>query len=420
MLTDAQCKNAKCPPDAKRARLSDAGGLYLEISPAGSKRWFYKYRENLKEFRLALGSYPDVRLPDARAARDEAKKTKAKGLNPVLARKNDKLKVKAGQGDTFADTAALFLSVRTLEWSHTHAVRSRRIIEKDLNPKLGYRAMQEISTPELIVCLRELEKRGALNVLDKAVILCGSIWDFAIAEGKAERNVARGIRKQFKKATEGHFAGILEPERFGVLLRHIDNYQGGAIVKTALKLAPILYQRPGNLRAMKWADLDLDGGLWTIPSAEMKRKKDKKENGLDHLVYLPTQAVDILRQHQKITGHGVMVFPSERDHTRPMSDNSMRSALLSMGFSSDEQTVHGFRASARTMLAERLEINDNVMEAHMAHAVKNSLGTAYDRTTFLNQRRAMVQKWADYLDGLKAEKIVHLDDRRSAYEKISQ
>ena len=414
MLTDAQCKNAKCPPDAKRARLSDAGGLYLEISPAGSKRWFYKYRENLKEFRLALGSYPDVRLPDARAARDEAKKTKAKGLNPVLARKNDKLKVKAGQGDTFADTAALFLSVRTPEWSHTHAVRSRRIIEKDLNPKLGYRAMQEISTPELIVCLRELEKRGALNVLDKAVILCGSIWDFAIAEGKAERNVARGIRKQFKKATEGHFAGILEPERFGVLLRHIDNYQGGAIVKTALKLAPILYQRPGNLRAMKWADLDLDGGLWTIPSAEMKRKKDKKENGLDHLVYLPTQAVDILRQHQKITGHGVMVFPSERDHTRPMSDNSMRSALLSMGFSSDEQTVHGFRASARTMLAERLEINDNVMEAHMAHAVKNSLGTAYDRTTFLNQRRAMVQKWADYLDSLKAEKIVHLDDRRAA------
>ena len=414
MLTDAQCKNAKCPPDAKRARLSDAGGLYLEISPAGSKRWFYKYRENLKEFRLALGSYPDVRLPDARAARDEAKKTKAKGLNPVLARKNDKLKVKAGQGDTFADMAALFLSVRTPEWSHTHAVRSRRIIEKDLNPKLGYRAMQEISTPELILCLRELEKRDALNVLDKAVILCGSIWDFAIAEGKAERNVARGIRKQFKKATEGHFAGILEPERFGVLLRHIDNYQGGAIVKTALKLAPILYQRPGNLRAMKWADLDLDGGLWTIPSAEMKRKKDKKENGLDHLVYLPTQAVDILRQHHAVTGRGVMVFPSERDHDRPMSDNSMRSALLSMGFSSDEQTVHGFRASARTMLAERLEINDNVMEAHMAHAVKNSLGTAYDRTTFLNQRRAMVQKWADYLDGLKAEKIVHLDDRRSA------
>lgn len=165
---------------------------------------------------------------------------------------------------------------------------------------------------------------------------------------------------------------------------------------------------------MKWADLDLDGGLWTIPSAEMKRKKDKKENGLDHLVYLPTQAVDILRQHQAITGRGVMVFPSERDHDRPMSDNSMRSALLSMGFSSDEQTVHGFRASARTMLAERLEINDNVMEAHMAHAVKNSLGTAYDRTTFLNQRRAMVQKWADYLDGLKAEKIVHIDDRRAA------
>ena len=414
MLTDAQCKNAKCPPDAKRARLSDAGGLYLEISPAGSKRWFYKYRENLKEFRLALGSYPAVRLPDARAARDEAKKTKATGLNPVLARKNDKLKVKAGQGDTFADTAALFLTTRTPEWSHTHAVRSRRIVEKDLVPKLGYRAMQEISTPELILCLREVEKRGALNLLDKAVILCGAIWDFAIAEGKADRNIARGIRKQFKKAAEGHFAGILEPERFGVLLRHIDNYQGGLIVKTALRLAPILYQRPGNLRSMKWADLDLDGGLWTIPSADMKRNKDKKENGLDHLVFLPTQAVDILRQLHAVTGRGVMVFPSERDHDRPMSDNSMRSALLSMGFSSDEQTVHGFRASARTMLAERLEINDNIMEAHMAHAVKNSLGTAYDRTTFLNQRRAMVQKWADYLDGLKAGKIVHLDDRRVA------
>ncbi len=414
MLTDAECKNAKCPPEAKRARLSDAGGLYLEISPAGSKRWFYKYRENLKEFRMALGSYPAVRLPDARAARDEAKKIKATGVDPVQAKKLAKLGAKATLGDTFADTAALYLTVRTPEWSDTHAVRSRRVVEKDLVPKLGYRPMRDITTPELILCLREVEKRGALNLLDKAVVLCGSIWDFAIAEGKADRNIARGIRKQFKKSSEGHFAGILDPERFGVLLRHIDNYQGGAIVKTALRLAPILYQRPGNLRSMKWADLDLDGGLWTIPSAEMKRKKDKKENGLDHLVYLPTQAVDILRQHQAITGRGVMVFPSERDHDRPMSDNSMRSALLSMGFSSDEQTVHGFRASARTMLAERLEINDNVMEAHMAHAVKNSLGTAYDRTTFLNQRRAMVQKWADYLDGLKAEKIVHIDDRRAA------
>jgi integrase len=414
MLSDAECRNAVCPIDKTRLRLADSGGMYLEVSPNGSKRWFYKYYKDGKEGRMALGSYPAVRLPDARAARDDAKKVKATGVDPVQAKKLAKQTAKAMQGDTFADTVALFLSVRSPEWSTTHAVRTRRIIEKDLVPKLGYRSMRDITTPELILCLREVEKRAALSVLDKAVILCGSIWDFAIAEGKADRNIARGIRKQFKKAAEGHFAGILEPERFGVLLRHIDNYQGGLIVKTALRLAPILYQRPGNLRAMKWADVDLDGGLWTIPSANMKRNKDKKENGLDHLVYLPTQAVDILRQLHAVTGRGVMVFPSERDHDRPMSDNSMRSALLSMGFSSDEQTVHGFRASARTMLAERLEINDNIMEAHMAHAVKNSLGTAYDRTTFLNQRRAMVQKWADYLDGLKAGKIVHLEQRRAA------
>jgi integrase len=417
MLTDAQCRNALCPTDKKRVSFTDSGGLYLEVSPAGAKRWFLKYRKDgkgdkaggLVQARMALGSYPAVSLVAARKARDAAKATKAQGLDPVQVRKVDKLKARAMQGDTFAEVAAEYMAIRSPEWSDTHRVRCQLIISRDLLPKLGPRIMRDIAAPELVMVLREIERRGTLGVLVKARALCSALWGFGVTVGKANANIAGGMRKVFKAAPERHFAAITEPARFGVLLRHIRAYQGGPIVKAALILSALTFQRPGEIRGLAWAELDLDNALWTIPPERMKREKAGKANGNPHLVPLSRQAVDVLRQLEPLTGGGVMVFPGERDHDRAMSDNAVRTGLMAMGFPKDEHTAHGFRASARTMLAERLGFDPLVIEAQLAHAVPDALGTAYNRTKYLDQRITMMQAWADYLDKLAAGNVYDLN-----------
>jgi len=419
MLTDTACKNATCPADKKRLKLSDSAGLYLEVSPGGAKRWFLKYRKHgqddkagqLVESRMALGVYPAVSLAQARKARDAAKDTLATGLDPVQARKVDKLKTRAMQGDTFAEVAAEYMAVRSPDWSDTHRVRCQLIIDRDLLPKLGPRIMRDIAAPELVMVLREIEKRGTLGVLVKARALCSALWGFGVSVGKANANIASGLRKVFKAAPDRHFPAITDPARFGGLLRHMRAYQGGPILKAALQLSALLFQRPGEIRGMAWAELDLDKALWTIPPERMKREKDGKANGSPHLVPLSRQAIEVLRQLEPLTGHGVMVFPGERDHARPMSDNAVRTALMAMGFPKEEHTAHGFRASARTMLAERLGFDPLVIEAQLAHAVPDALGTAYNRTKYLDQRTAMMQAWADYLDKLAAGNVVDMSGR---------
>jgi len=320
--------------------------------------------------------------------------------------------VQALKGDTFAETAALFLAVRGKQWGATHAVRSGRLVKNDLNPWLGHRPMREITTPELKDVIRKIEQRGAYSLVDKALTLCGVLWDFARVEGKADTNIARGMRSNFIKPTTKHFPAITDPDQFAQLLKSIDAYHGGAIAKAALRLAPLVFQRPGELRGMAWSELDLEAAMWTIPAARMKRKKDGKENGEPHLVPLSRQAVAILESMQAVTGGGALVFRSERDHAKPMSENTLRVALMSMGYPPEVQTVHGFRASARTMLAEVLNIDPLVVEQQLAHAVKDSLGRAYNRATYMKHRIAMMQQWADYLDGLKSEKVIQL--RRKA------
>ena len=399
MLTNAHCKNATCPPGKKRARLTDGGGLYLETSPAGSKRWFAKIYRGGKETRLALGSYPAVSLTAARGARDAARLQQAQGSDPIEARKLRKLNRKP-EGVTFAEVAADMYALKASEWSDTHRVRTERILNGDLVPMLGGYRMADIDTPMLIQSLRKIEYRGTLGTLEKARGVCSLVWGYAVATGTVQANIVGNMRGIFKTVPDKHHAAITDPAKLGELLRHIRAYHGGPIVKTALMLAPMLFQRPGELRGMAWAELDLDAGLWTIPAARMKGDKTRKNNGEPHLVPLPRQAVALLRALQPITGGGALVFRGEKSHAKPMSENTLRVALMAMGFPPTEQTVHGFRATARTMQAEQMGIDPLVTEQQLAHTVKDSLGRAYNRTTYLKQRQALMQQWADYLDSL--------------------
>jgi len=409
MLTDAQCRNATCPPDKKHARYSDAGGMYLQVSPAGSKRWFLKYRIAGVEKQLALGSYPAVSLTAARKARDAAKLAKADGRDPVQLRKVAKLKAMNPSGDTFKVVALEWFAKQAPQWSDAHADRSRRQLERDLFPWLGDRVLKDVEPVELLATLRKVEERGAVETADRGLMLARQVWRYGVATGRVDRDITADLKGALSPYRGKHFAAITDPVKLGELLRAIRAYKGGPIVRAALQLAPMLFQRPGELRGAAWAEIDLDAALWTIPAARMKRGKDGKENGSPHLVPLPRQAVAILRGLHGYTGHGVMVFPGERSHERPISENSVRTALITMGYTPEVQTWHGFRATARTMLAERLDCDPLVIEAQLAHAVKDANGRAYNRTQYLKHRAEMMQKWADYLDKLAAgADVIHL------------
>jgi len=400
MLTDAECKNASCPADKARARLACSGGLYLEVSPAGSKRWFYKYRKDGKEGRIALGSYPDVGPKDARKARDAAKLQKSGGHDPVMVRQAEKLKAARSEGDTFKTVALEWYAKQAPQWSASHAERSLRQLERDLFPWIGAQPMAEIHPMELLAALQKVEDRGAVETADRVLMLARQVWDYWLpTTNNTQRNITEGLKARLTPYRGKSFAAIVEPVRLGELLRAIKHYKGGPVVRTALQLAPLLYQRPGNLSMMEWAELDLEAALWTIPSMKMKRTKLEKEQGEAHTVPLPTQAVALLRNLHPLTGHGRYVFPGERSHDRPISDNSVRSALYALGFGK-EQTWHGFRATARTMLVDHLNLDPLAIEANLAHAVKDANGRSYNRTQYRKQRFEQIQQWADYLDKL--------------------
>jgi integrase len=414
MLTDAECRNATCPPEKTRARLADAGGLYLEVSPNGSKRWFWKYRTEGKEKRLALGSYPSTGPKDARAARDAAKAQKTGGNDPIKARKAEKIKAANPEGDTFKAVALEWYGLQTPNWSASHATRTLRNLEKDLFPFIGAKLMTEIHPMELMQAVKKVEERGAMEAARRVLDTAGQVFTHWLPMAPPQyRNITEGLKARLTPRVKGHFAAITEPGRFGELMRAIRAYKGGPLVRTALQLAPLLYQRPGNLREMEWLELDLDAALWTIPSAKMKRTKKDKENGLPHVVPLPSQAVALLRDLQPLTGHGKYVFPGERSHDRPLSDNSVRSALYALGFGK-EQTWHGFRASARTMLVDELDADHLAIEANLAHAVKDANGRSYNRTQYIKKRFEQVQLWADYVDRLTDGNVIDLATHRAA------
>jgi integrase len=403
MLTDADCRNASCPPDLKRRRLSDAAGLYLEVSPAGSKRWFWKFYPDGKESRLALGSYPEVSLKAARLARDAARKVRANGTNPVQQRKADTLAKATSSATTFEAVAREFFATKDGAWSVTYAARWIERMEKDLFPVLGSLPLADVSAPMLLDALRRVEKRGANETAHTLRQTAGQVFRYGIQTGRCERSPAPDLHGALRPITVKHMAAVLDPIQAGALLRDIEAYAGQPITRAALALSALLFQRPGNLRAMEWAEVDTEAALWTIPAEKMKRTIHGKTNGRPHLVPLAPQALAILKELRPLTGHGQFVFPSLLTGERCMSENTVRGALRRMGYSNEDMTPHGFRAMARTLMVERMPgINPDVIEAQLAHGKSGPLGMAYDRAEFMEQRRLMMAAWADYLDRLRA------------------
>ena len=400
MLTDKECRNAICPPDKARKRLPDSGGLYLEVSPAGSKRWFLKYRRDGKEMRLALGGYPEVSLADARAKQAEAKALKRKGVDPVHAKQVAKLKASQQVDDTFAATAQEWHSKQVSNWSGVHAKTVIRRLERDLFPWIGKRPMSQIHAMELLAVLQKIEERGTVETAHRVLDIVRQVWDYWLPTAEVQqRNITEGLKARLQPYHGKNFAAILDPKRLGEMMRAIKHYKGGVVVRCALQLTPLVYQRPGNLRMMEWTELDLEAETWTIPSAKMKRTVQEKANGSAHVVPLPKQAVALLKDLQPVTGHGRYVFPGERDHDRPMSDNTVRSALYAIGFG-EEQKPHAFRATARTLLVDELGLDWKVIEANLAHGAVDQYGRSYNRTQYIKQRFEMAQQWADFLDKL--------------------
>lgn len=400
MLTDAHCKNATCPPEKLRARFADSGGLYLEVSKSGSKRWFWKYRKSGKEGRMAFGSYPSVSLNGARRARDAAKIQKSDGIDPVQARKVEKLKATNPAGESFKIVALEWFQKFSPNWSDAHAIRTKRQLERDLFPWLGNSRMADIEPVELLATIRKVEARGAVETANRELALCSLVWRYAFSTGRVNRDIASDLKGALTPYRGKHFAAITDPGKLGELILASRAYKGGPVVRSALQLSPYVLLRPGELRAARWDEFDLDAGVWIVPSARMKRSKEAKENGEPHIVPLSRQVIAILRDLKPYTESTGLVFPGERNRERPISENSVRTALISLGYTSEIQTWHGFRATARTMLAERLGVDGQVADAQLAHAVPDANGRSYNRTTFIEQRSEMMQTWADYLDQL--------------------
>lgn len=422
--SDASIKAIK--PGDPRQRLNDGDGLHLLLFvKGGAHGWRLAYSLNGRRNILSLGTYPDTGLSLARRKADEARKLIREGTDPSDQRKAAKADAeRQRQAERLADAGlppeGSFEAVAR-EWLATvhdakttegHATRTRIRMEQDLFPWIGRRPLAAIDAPELLACLRRVEARGAVETAHRVKYAAGQVFRFGIATGRCARDPAADLRDALTPVQVRHHAAITDPKRAGELLRAIADYKGHGVTRAALQLAPLLFQRPGELRKAEWAEIDLVAAVWTIPSERMKRKKQDKASGPPHIVPLAAQAVAILRELQPLTGHGRYVFPSLRTGERPMSDAAILAALRRMGFPKDEMTGHGFRAMAHTMLAERLGVAESVIEAQLAHAVPDSLGRAYNRTEFVDQRRKMMQEWADYLDRLrKGGDVIPLRER---------
>ena len=402
-LTDVAIRSAK--PTAKAFKLYDSGGLYLEISPAGGKWWRLKFRFNGKENRISLGVYPDVSLSNARERRDEARKQLASGVDPSQDRKAQKAAQADRLANNFEQVAREWFSKFSPSWAPAHAARKIRLFERDIFPWIGDRPIAEITAPELLAVLRRIEKRGVRETERRAKVSCGQVFRYAVASGRAERDPSGDLRGALPPVNTEHFAAITEPEKLGAILRALDAYEGTLPVRCAMRLMPMLFVRPGELRTAEWAQIDLEAAEWRYQVTKTKR---------DHIVPLSKQAVKLLREVLPITGRGRYVFPSARSNTRPMSDNAILAAMRTMGISKDVTTGHGFRATARTILDEVLGVRVDLIEHQLAHAVKDPNGRAYNRTAFLPERRKMMQTWADYLDKLKGAKASTCSSRGQA------
>lgn len=391
-LTDAAIRKAK--PGEKPLRLFDERGLYLEVAPGGGKWWRLKFRFEGKEKRLSLGVYPDVGLKEARERRDEARKMLADGIDPSANRKAQKAAADDLATGTFEVVAREWWAKHSPGWEARHSGNILRRFERDVFPWIGGKAVGEVTAPDLLALLRRIEARGALETAHRVLSNIGQAIRYAIATGRAERDPSADLRGALPPVKAEHFAATTDAKRLGEILRAMDTYEGTLPVRCALRLAPLVFVRPGELRKAEWADFDLDAAEWRFTASK---------TDTPHIVPLARQAVELLRELQPLTGRGRFVFPSARSSARPMSDNAILAALRRMDIGKDEMTGHGFRAVARTLLDEVLGFRPDFIEHQLAHAVRDPNGRAYNRTAHLSERRKMMQAWADHLDGLRSK-----------------
>ena len=389
-LTDTAIRKIK--PTEKAFKAPDEKGLHLLVSPSGGKLWRLKYRFDGKEKLLAFGAYPAVSLAKAREKRDTARALLADGIDPGEQRKEVAAEKALRAVNSFEAVTREWCDKKKASWVPAYAERLLRRFERDIFPLIGKKPIAEIKPPALLAAIRKIEMRGAIETAHRAMQDCGQVFRYAIATGRAERDIAADLRGALAPVVVTHYASMTEPAKVADLLRVLDSYQGSYIVKAAMSLAPLLFVRPGELRRALWADIDIDAGEWRYTVTKTKT---------EHVVPLATQAVTILKELHALTGAGVYAFPGHRSTARPMSDNAVLAAMRRLGITGEEMTGHGFRAMARTILDEVLGFRPDFIEHQLAHAVRDANGRAYNRTSHLPARKAMMQAWADYLDKLK-------------------
>jgi len=401
-LTATFVKNAKYTGVPAGDKHRDGGGMYLLVNASG-KYWRMDYRFADKRKTLALGVYPAVSLEKARKRRDAARELLADGKDPGAVKREERQATAMAAANTFELVAREFLQTKVEAWTPMYAAKWLRGMEKDLFPYIGKLPIATVTPPMLLDALRKCEKRGAIESAHTLRQTAGQVFRYGIQTGRCERNPSQDLQGALKPVTIKNMAAILEPDKVGSLLRAIDAYSGHPMTRVALALSALLFQRPGNVRQMEWVWVDFDSAMLTIPSKDMKRRIHQKINGRPHLVPLAPQAVSLLKEIMPLTGHGRYVFPSLRTGERPMSNNTINAALRRMGFEKDEMSAHGFRATARTLMIERIKgIAADVIEAQLAHGKSGPLGNAYDRAEFMEQRWKMMREWANYLDKLRA------------------
>jgi len=395
-VKDVTFRNAK--PREKAYKIPAERGLYMLVKPNGSKAWRFKYRYLGKEKLLSIGMYPDITLADAIEARDSARKLLANKIDPGFDKQVKKRSAKLAAENSFEAIAREWYVKFSSKWTPSHGERILRRLEKDIFPWLGQRPISEIKAPELLSALRRIENRGAIETAHRAQQNCGQVFRYAIATGRAERDPSADLRGALAPTKKKHHASIIDPHEIGNLLRAFDGYHGHFVTKCALRLAPLLFVRPGELRKAEWSEFNFNNAEWRIPAAKMKMREM-------HIVPLSTQAIAILKELEALTGTSKYVFPSIRSNKRPMSENTVTGALRRLGYTKDEMTGHGVRSMASTILNEQ-GWNRDAIERQLAHAERNAVRAAYNYAEHLPERRKMMQWWADYLNQLANEKNI--------------
>lgn len=392
-MTDKEIQNAK--PRDKPYRLADGGGLYLEVTPSGSKLWRWKYRVASKEKRLAIGAYPEVRAPEARKVMAEARAKVKAGFDPSAEKKAKREQDKVAGDYTFEAVARTWFEKAHSSLAATTRTKNLAFLEKDVFPFIGGRPIAALAAPDLLSVIRRIDGRGANDIARRVHNLCGRVFRYAVGHGLCDRDPSRDIelRDILPPADVQQHASVTDPKEAGELLRAIDGFTGSFTTRCALRFAPLVFVRPGELRHAEWTEFDFDKAEWRIPASKMKMKEQ-------HLVPLSKQAIEVLREIQQVTGRGQYVFPSERGGGRPMSENTVNAALRRLAYTKDEMTGHGFRSMASTLLHE-LGYQHQVIERQLAHGERNQVSAAYNFAEHLPERRKLMQQWADYLDKLK-------------------